>query len=751
MRSNLSEKAITFSLPAVFSVTVVLAFLYAYTEEILSLWSIFTIFLVITFFFMFDVISRAEKGAPFLFGGLLAAVSLLFFITLFLSGDFGMGFILWFFSGNVLEPTRPIYLAAFIPAFSFFVSSTVYYFAIRIYRKHWLLIIGLLPFTAYVKMVLTPPAVFMILIAAEELLIYLQNTRNAMKGRKAGGKSVFVVYADFAIALILAAAIFPKPTQAPYYREFERALGRFSLDYNNTDRNGRLSLRSGNADSLNRSETRLLYTANLPVYDYLKLQSYPYYDGDGDFWYISSEGADYGLGASQAVLNFDDLTAAINDAARRDDTLLSRYNLTPDFPPEKVDPVYHGVITARGYSSVFAPSPSRTDINIETGGSDRFYQLFGGGILTDRFLPQDVTLEADYFAPYDGDYGYYYELSELSYEKYKQFLLDVMASLPANSSYREVTEGFFKAHTEAMNWKDFNTYQSPDLSALAANITAGETTLAGKAQAIEDFFNKGDFVYLLGYDAVDDSPESFVFEGKMGSCSDFATAFTLLAGYAGLSVRYTEGYIPREVDDVLYFDNAAYGTSSFYEITSDDAHAYPEVYINGLWRTFEPTVATLYPRERTAYGNDLSDTDNALAVAYAMAAAIMGVLAIVLIILRPVFAEAYFQLTLLFALKKSGRKVALLMLFKRICAVLDRRHGYSAEARTPEEVRFFVGQHFGFDIGAITEPLSAALYGNVHINRNDFTTAFDCYKKTKLKKSSRLTNRLSRGIIILDR
>jgi transglutaminase-like putative cysteine protease len=741
-KSGFSEKAIAFFMPAVLSATVVLAFLYAYTESLVNVWAALVVVLTVLFFVIFDKIAGLKKGSALIFSGILFIVFALFFALVIMSGNFGTGFMLWFFSGNVIEPTRPIYLAAFTPAFTFFVSSTVYYFGVRIYRKHWLLIIGLLPFTAYVKMVLTPPAVFVILIAAEELLLYLQNTRAAMEGKKSGEKSVFVVYADFALALILAAAIFPKPTVAPYYEEFEKALGRFSLNYNASDRNGRLSLRSGNADSLNRGETRLLYTAALPVFDYLKLQSYPYYDGDGDFWYISNEAADYGLvGFDAGVLSLDDLTNAINEAVRRDDTLLSRYGLTHslstyDYAPgaDLKDPLFPGIITAQGYSSVFAPAPSRTSVNITGAANSTFYTLFGGGILTDRFLPQNVSLSVGYAAPFETatDFGYYNELQDFSYEQYRDFLLEVMSIVPKNSVHREVLEKFFRLHTEAMDWKEYATYQSPELEALALELTEGKTTLTAKAQALEDYFNTAGFTYLLGYNAPNDSPEYFVFEGKIGSCSDFATAFTLLAGYAGLSVRYTEGYIPRGNDDVLFAGNDVlqtnYDNFDYYEITSDDAHAYPEVYINGLWRRFEPTVSALYPRDRDDAAGGGNGADDALAVAYAMAGAILGVIAIAVILTRKFFAEIFFRIKLLIALKTEGRSFALSMMFGRICHKLDRLD-IKTDSKTPNEVAKLMRREFGLGISGITVPLCRALYGKIHVSDVSYKNAYRSYKK----------------------
>ncbi len=79
-----------------------------------------------------------------------------------------------------------------------------------------------------------------------------------------------------------------------------------------------------------------------------------------------------------------------------------------------------------------------------------------------------------------------------------------------------------------------------------------------------------------------DTPEYFLFESKTGICSDFADAYVLLARAAGLTARYAEGFVPQPSPE-----NA--GT---YFIYSDNAHAYPEVYIPVAgWTRFEPTPA----------------------------------------------------------------------------------------------------------------------------------------------------------------
>ncbi len=72
--------------------------------------------------------------------------------------------------------------------------------------------------------------------------------------------------------------------------------------------------------------------------------------------------------------------------------------------------------------------------------------------------------------------------------------------------------------------------------------------------------------------------EYFLLEGRQGYCSHFATAFVLLARAEGIPARYVQGYcVPMEANEEKV-------------VTSDRAHAWPEVYIDHIgWIAFEPT------------------------------------------------------------------------------------------------------------------------------------------------------------------
>ncbi len=68
-----------------------------------------------------------------------------------------------------------------------------------------------------------------------------------------------------------------------------------------------------------------------------------------------------------------------------------------------------------------------------------------------------------------------------------------------------------------------------------------------------------------------------LFEKQEGFCTHFATAFVLLTRSQGIPARYVQGY-------------SVLTTNRNFEVLSNRAHAWPEVYLQGIgWITFEPT------------------------------------------------------------------------------------------------------------------------------------------------------------------
>ena len=106
----------------------------------------------------------------------------------------------------------------------------------------------------------------------------------------------------------------------------------------------------------------------------------------------------------------------------------------------------------------------------------------------------------------------------------------------------------------------------------------------GRAKAIEQYLC-ANYTYTLqpgNLPEGEDFADYFLFEKQEGYCTHYATAMTVLCRAAGLPARYVKGFMTP----------AAPNASGVYEVTGRTAHAWTEVYIEGLgWTRFEPTSA----------------------------------------------------------------------------------------------------------------------------------------------------------------
>lgn len=126
-----------------------------------------------------------------------------------------------------------------------------------------------------------------------------------------------------------------------------------------------------------------------------------------------------------------------------------------------------------------------------------------------------------------------------------------------------------------------NCTQLPDtieagVYALVMDLTANHTNAYDKAAAIESWL-KNNCAYSLTPEYPDydrDFVSQFVLDGRVGYCSYFASAMTVMSRIAGLPARYVEGYRAKAGQDVV--------------LTGEDAHAWTEVYFHGIgWVAFD--------------------------------------------------------------------------------------------------------------------------------------------------------------------
>lgn len=112
------------------------------------------------------------------------------------------------------------------------------------------------------------------------------------------------------------------------------------------------------------------------------------------------------------------------------------------------------------------------------------------------------------------------------------------------------------------------------------NMTASSATPYEKACAIMRHLQRY-YRYTLTPDVPPDSQDFvtyFLYVGKEGYCTYFASAMTVLCRMAGLPARYVEGFVAQP------------GADGFAYVTGKDAHAWTEVYFEGFgWVPFDAT------------------------------------------------------------------------------------------------------------------------------------------------------------------
>lgn len=120
----------------------------------------------------------------------------------------------------------------------------------------------------------------------------------------------------------------------------------------------------------------------------------------------------------------------------------------------------------------------------------------------------------------------------------------------------------------------------PDTARTAAlEVTADATTPFDRALALQSFFQQN-FTYDLDVQMgnSNDAIDAFL-RDRRGFCQQFAGTFAAMARSIGLPARVAVGYTPGDL-----------GTDGLFHVYGRHAHAWPEVWFNGIgWVAFEPT------------------------------------------------------------------------------------------------------------------------------------------------------------------
>ncbi|MBT2248547.1 transglutaminase domain-containing protein [Arthrobacter sp. BHU FT2] len=131
--------------------------------------------------------------------------------------------------------------------------------------------------------------------------------------------------------------------------------------------------------------------------------------------------------------------------------------------------------------------------------------------------------------------------------------------------------------------------------ATAGRVAGASATPYGKAMAIQRYLRSAEFTYSLqspvqgGYDGNGLSVLADFLQQKSGYCIHYASAMAVMARLEGIPSRIAVGYAPGRLTGGTV-TVAGQGELSEYEVDARDAHAWPELYFQGLgWVPFEPT------------------------------------------------------------------------------------------------------------------------------------------------------------------
>lgn len=680
-------------------------------------------------------------------GGLIITVlvvGILMILGSIMGGD--KAYVQWFMSGGELVQNRFSYLVTLVLVFTVFFSMVVFYYTKIYYRTSALLFVSTLPFLIYVKVIKDIPIVYVMLVVSFNVFVFLVNIRkNRDKGKRIEGNLAGILSVClYAVVFVMTALAIPKSQETKYYYIFEELFlgGNTSVELPDTYKKG--NEYSGDSDGFNQITNRKLYVVNnvnVRGMLYLRRQVFDLYNKELERWYKDSEYSEYSYNSQKwkdekDYLNTEILAGAFLEAEKLSKGFLKKYGLTSFVDYDFINYKKSMTIRAQNYESDTYITPLGTvniDRYIDRNAWVNPHGIFGS---VKDLLPGNVVYEVVYYDQnsirdawtYLGGANYTNEEALVMLKELENIL-----NVKEKSLYYNTVKAF-KAELEyAIEYNkrcsQDNQQISDRVKELAMSITDGCKYDWEKAKALQDYFYVNGFVYDLEYDAPDDSVEYFLFESKTGTCSDFATAYVMMARSVGLTVRYVEGFVPEEEEGVRYDEQ--------YVVRTGSAHAYPEVYIQNLgFVVYEPTI----PAEDD--GNNI----NGGAIFYAVTLgfrlliifAFVSFITIVALFTGKIFIPVIKEKRFVNDVLKAAPTAGVVMLYIQLVEKYSVNQIDNASVNTPWEYAEVFRMTTQFDISLLCGMVERAVYENAELSDEDRRDAVQMYKEAKVRLKNAL-------------
>lgn len=667
-----------------------------------------TLLICAAYFFLCAFVEKHRFIGSVLFGFVFFIVVRLFmFFSRYGMSAYQAIFLEWMLTKGSNAEGAVFFLISLFLFFTFFFSVTVYYFSKVLYRMFFLTLISLIPCVLYVKVMSEINNVSLVLIALCNVAVFILHHNSLRDMGKITKKATLIASgAVFMLMIFLVASAIPKQQEAPYYDEFEDLFMGGDTSSDIEDSFSDLSEFSGDASGFLSQSNRKMYSLYGSTASYLKRQNFDYYDFAKDRWYAdetysTTYSTPENWEAVEQYKNLPSLHSALLAAEEYEPGFLKTHHLNEiknlQLPLSLLQTTR---IQSENFGAAYFLVPSNV-ICLDVGELQDSCRVTPGGAFFSKEGAHPLNFQYSY--SYYTDYVYYNSWIlaggvDFDNEEALKLLTDLRNVLQENEDvWYNTASSYLHQQIEADYYRELcteNTLEiSSELKDFALSLTDGLSNDYEKAAAIESFFQTGGFTYDLQYHAPDDSPEYFLFTGKTGTCSDFASAYVLLARAAGLTVRYAEGYTPE-----------AEGGNR-YVIKNRDSHAFPEVFIQNIgWMVFEPTVASTGNGSPLRFLSRLR-MDYGLMAVIAFFLVVLTVLATVLRVLLPLLTEWAFRIRLHVTSVPYGTLLA----YKRLLKKGGRVFRENLKSKTPHELsELFLS--IGCDISCLCHYAEQILY-----------------------------------------
>ncbi len=617
-------------------------------------YSLIFLFFEFVFFTLFDKLKNRRIWGGLIYIGILAAIV---FVSLRLVSA-GMYQAMdwssarkWFFALDTIDDGQFMFFNALFIGGGFIIISILYYFTQVHYRTLGVMLAILFPFVIYARRSSTMDELLVTVIISLYLAVVVHNRfLDPSQNEKSGlvlkiDRSYIISIAVFVSVSGAVTMLIDKPT---YTSELERNTGLFNYDRTlGGDSSDQLEGLSKQSDqrygSRSYSGDPLFYFTTDGKAEEYYLRRQTFMDFNGNVWTIDDR---WQNGDENLIYSPENPEYSTDDILSDMKQIIS-YTGKKSKNPELYLSRSHGRVFDSTFSPVYLPAPLGTimDENVKNAVGLKYYDTS----IDRNAANSDSKGLDDSFDYYEQSAELYKYAKDLGISDFSDMLLQASRKIRGkmieavwdSNKYAALEDQYYAA---ARLLDDYSTARkeylgssniSSRLKLLAVDITKDCNSDIEKAAALQDYFSANGYKYDEEYIPDDKSIDYFVFEGKTGVCTSFATAMTLMARSVGLPARYVEGFAAFEKND-----------GNTFVIRDRHAHAFVEVYIPGAgWLTFDPTVAdykTLTAEEEGFEFSSLFKKLSSLAVVLAV------MVFIVISLLRDRIIELFFRISQLF-------------------------------------------------------------------------------------------------------